>query len=144
MTAAAFIAFFVLGWVLVSVALGFFSGWYSLMRVFPDRPSEDALESLRYQRVVSPDHVVSLGTQAITLPSLPSGRGYAGQTVELSHQLDGTLRVYRGEGLLLTVPLPLPENEDRRPTSRTPPHKRKPSIRRIYNLSGRPALAAVT
>jgi len=100
--------------------------------------------SLRYQRVVSPDHVVSLGTQAITLPSLPSGRGYAGQTVELSHQLDGTLRVYRGEALLLTVPLPLPENEDRRPASRTAPHKRKPSIPRIYNLSGRPALAAVT
>jgi hypothetical protein len=43
MTAAAFIAFFVLMWVLVSVALGFFSGWYSLMRAFPDRPSEDAL-----------------------------------------------------------------------------------------------------
>jgi len=100
--------------------------------------------SLRYQRVVSPDHVVSLGTQAITLPSLPSGRGYAGQTVELSHQLDGTLRVYRGEALLLTLPLPLPETEDRRPAPRTAAQKRKLSTPRIYNLSGRPALAAVT
>jgi hypothetical protein len=43
MTAAAFIAFFVLLWLFVSVILGFFSGWYSLMRVFPDRPFEEAL-----------------------------------------------------------------------------------------------------
>jgi hypothetical protein len=43
MTAAAFIAFFVLLWLLVSVILGFFSGWYSLMNAFPDRPYEEAL-----------------------------------------------------------------------------------------------------
>jgi hypothetical protein len=43
MTAAAFIAFFALLWLLVSVILGFFSGWYSLMRAFPDRPHEGAL-----------------------------------------------------------------------------------------------------
>lgn len=43
MTAAAFIAFFVLLWLLVSVILGLFSGWYSLMRAFPDRPYEEAL-----------------------------------------------------------------------------------------------------
>jgi len=43
MTAAAFIAFFVFLWLLVSVILGFFSGWYSLMRAFPDRPYEEAL-----------------------------------------------------------------------------------------------------
>lgn len=43
MTAAALVVFFVLMWLLVSVILGFFSGWYSLMRVFPDRPHEEAL-----------------------------------------------------------------------------------------------------
>jgi hypothetical protein len=43
MTAAAFIAFFVLLWLLVTVILGFFSGWYSLMRAFPDRPYEEAV-----------------------------------------------------------------------------------------------------
>ena len=43
MTAAAFVGFFVLLWLLLSVTLGFFSGWYSLMRAFPDRPYEEAL-----------------------------------------------------------------------------------------------------
>ena len=43
MTAAAFIVFFVLLWLLVTVILGFFSGWYSLTRAFPDRPYEEAL-----------------------------------------------------------------------------------------------------
>lgn len=100
--------------------------------------------SLRYQRVVSPDHVVAFGAYAIALPPLPAQRGYAGQTVELSHQLDGTLHIFRGDDLLLTLPLPLPQNEDRRPAPRTTAQKRKPPTPRIYNLSGRPALAAVT
>ena len=113
-------------------------------RLLPRRFDLARCLSLRYQRVVSPDHVVTFGTHAIVLPPLPAQRGYAGQTVELSHQIDGTLRVYRGEDLLLAVPLPLPENEDRRPAPRTAAQKRKPSTPRIYNLSGRPALAAVT
>src|ERR1022692_399487 len=50
--------------------------------------------SLRYQRVVAADHTVTLGAHSIALPPLPGHRGYAGETVELSHQLDGTLRVY--------------------------------------------------
>src|ERR1019366_5686240 len=53
--------------------------------------------SLRYQRVVGPDHTVTLGAHSIALPPLPGHRGYAGETVELSHQLDGTLHVYRGD-----------------------------------------------
>jgi transposase len=100
--------------------------------------------SLRYQRVVSPDHVVSFGAHSLALPPLPAQRGYAGQTVELSHQLDGTLRIYRGDDLLLALPLPLQETEDRRPAPRTTAQKRKTPTPRIYNLSGRPALAAVT
>src|ERR1039458_6164793 len=55
--------------------------------------------ALHYQRVVAPDHPVTLGAYAIALPPLPGPRGYAGETVELSHQLEGTLRVYRGDVL---------------------------------------------
>jgi transposase len=100
--------------------------------------------SLQYQRVVNPDHTVTLGTHSIALPSLPGHRGYAGETVELSHQLEGRLRVYRGDHLLLELPLPLEEHAQRRPAPITSAQKRKKSMPRIYNLSGRPALAAVT
>jgi transposase len=98
--------------------------------------------SLHYQRVVAADHTVTLGAHAVSLPPLSGPRGYAGETVELSHQLDGTLRVYRGDTLLLALPLPLQEHAERRPVAITTAQKRKTP--RIYNLSGRPALAAVT
>jgi transposase len=100
--------------------------------------------ALHYQRVVAPDHTVTLGGYAIALPPLPGHRGYAGETVELSHQLEGTLRVYRGDVLLLALPLPLEEHAERRPKFLTSAQKRKTPRPRIYNLSGRPALAAVT
>ena len=100
--------------------------------------------SLHYQRVVNADHTITLGAPAIALPPLPGHRGYAGETVELSHQLDGILRVYRGDALLLALPLPLEEQAQRRPAPITSAQKRKTPMPRIYNLSGRPALAAVT
>ena len=100
--------------------------------------------SLHYRRVVAADHTVSLGANAIALPALPGPRGYAGETVELSHQLDGMLRVYRGNTLLLALPLPLQEYAERRPAPLTTAQNRKIPMPRIYNLSGRPALAAVT
>jgi len=100
--------------------------------------------SLHYQRVVAADHTLTLGTHSIALPPLPSHRGYAGEALALSHQLDGTLRVYRGDSLLLALPLPLEEYSERRPAPRTTPQKPKPKMPRIYNLSGRPALTAVT
>jgi hypothetical protein len=46
-----------------------------------------------------------MGGHSIALPPLPGQRGYAGETVELSHQLDGTLRIFRGDSLWLTLPL---------------------------------------
>jgi hypothetical protein len=49
MTAAAFVAFFVLLWLLVCVILGFFSGWYLLMRTFPDRPHEEPLAVFKHE-----------------------------------------------------------------------------------------------
>jgi len=100
--------------------------------------------SLHYRRVVGADHTVTLGAHSIALPPLPGQRGYARETVELSHQLDGMLRVYRGDRLLLALPLPLEEHAERRPASITAVQKRKTPMPRIYNLSGRPALAAVT
>ena len=100
--------------------------------------------SLRYQRVVAADHTVTLGAQSIALPSLPAHRGYAGETVELSHQLDGVLRVFRGDTVLTALPFALQEHAERRPVQLTSAQKRKPTMPRIYNLSGRPALAAVT
>jgi transposase len=99
---------------------------------------------LHYQRVVAADHTVALGAQSIALPPLPAHRGYAGETVELSHQLDGVLRVFRGDTLLTALPLPFEDHAERRPRQLTSVQKRKPTLPRIYNLSGRPALAAVT
>ena len=100
--------------------------------------------SLHYQRIVAADHTVTLGAHSIALPPLPGQRGYAGETVELSHQLDGTLRVYRGDSVLRSLSLPLEEHAARRPALLTSAQKRKTPMPRIYNLSGRPALAAVT
>jgi hypothetical protein len=77
---------------------------------------------------------------------LPSKRGYAGDSVELSHHLDGLLLISYRKVLLLSLlsPLPLLEHADRRPAPRTSRQKSKTPMPRIYNLGGRPALAAVT
>src|ERR1022692_3705182 len=113
-------------------------------RRLPRRFDLDRCLSLHYHRVVNADHTVTLGAHSIALPPLPGHRGYAGETVELSHQLDGTLRIYRGDALLQALPLPLEEHAQRRPALLTSAQKRKTPMPRIYNLSGRPALAAVT
>jgi len=73
-----------------------------------------------------------------------SQRGYAGARVELSHQLDGSLRIYRADQLLLTLQRPLQELIEPKPAIRSAAQKRKPKMPRIYNLGGRPALAAAT
>jgi hypothetical protein len=101
--------------------------------------------SFRYQRVVGPDHVITFGAHSIALPPLSSKRGYAGHSVDLSHRLDGLLLVSYRKLLLLSLPWPLPMQEHgQRPAPRIPTHKPKPHRPRIYNLGGRPALAAVT
>lgn len=94
--------------------------------------------ALHYQRVVAADHTVTLGTRAIALPPLPGHRGYAGETLELSHQLNGLLHIYRGDTRLIALPLPLQEHAQRRPALITTPQKRKNPLPRIYNLSGPP------
>ena len=60
-------------------------------------------------------------------PALPGHRGYAGETVELSHHLDGMLRVYRGDLLLRCPPLPLQEHAERPPGSSPRRRKEKPA-----------------
>jgi hypothetical protein len=102
--------------------------------------------SFRYQRVVGSDHVITFGAHSIALPALPSQRGYAGDSVELSHRLNGMLFVSHRKVLLLSLSLPLPllEDADRRPAPRLSRQKPKTPMPRIYNLGGRPALAAVT
>ena len=102
--------------------------------------------SFRYQRMVGPDHVISFGAHSIALPPLPSKRGYAGHSVELSHRLNGCLLVSYRKVLLLSLPLPLPllEHPDRRPAPRLSGQKPTKPMPRIYNLGGRPALTAVT
>jgi transposase len=113
-------------------------------RRLPRRFDLNRCLSLHYQRVVGADHTVTLGAHSIALPPLPGQPGYAGETVELSHHLDGTLRVYRGDQLLLALPRPLQEHPERRPALLTTAQQRKTPMPRIYNLSGRPAVAAVT
>jgi hypothetical protein len=113
-------------------------------RRLPRRFDLNRCLSLHYQRIVGADHTITLGAHSLALPSLPGHRGYARETVELSHQLDGTLHVFRGDRLLTTLPLALQEHPEHRPAPLTTAQKRKTPMPRIYNLSGRPALAAVT
>jgi transposase len=115
-------------------------------RALPPRFPLDRCLSFRYQRVVGPDHVITFGAHSISLPPLPSQRGYAGASVDLSHRLDGLLLVTYRKVLLLSLPLPLPllDHADRRPAPRLSGQKTKKPMPRIYHLGGRPALAAVT
>ena len=96
--------------------------------------------SFRYQRVVAPDHTIAFGSETIQLP--PARLGYAGCSVELSHQLDGQLCIYRGPQRLLSLRRPLGELTEPKPAIRTAAQKHKPKQPQIYAYSGRPALAA--
>lgn len=100
--------------------------------------------SFRYQRVVAPDHTLSWAGETFQLPPGPSQHSFAGNVVELSHQLDGSLRFYLGQQLLLTRQRPLRELAEPKPAVFSSALKRKPKMPRIYNLGGRPALAAAT
>lgn len=96
----------------------------------------DRVFSLRYQRKVGKDHVVVLGAKTLQLPPRPGRRSYAGEVVELSHQLNGELHVWRGQEHIHQVHMPLdytPGQAPPRPAAR----RRKP---RIYVYAGRPAL----
>jgi len=102
----------------------------------------DRLFSLRYERIVGKDHVVSFGARSIQLPPAPGQYGYAGATVELSHQLNGQLHVWLADRHLHQIDLPLeyaPGLAPRRPLVKSRPNSSKRP--RIYVLGGRPAVA---
>ncbi len=91
-----------------------------------------------------PAHTVAWSREIFQLPPASATPCFAGKTVESSHQLDGSLRFYLGPSLLLTAQRPLRELEEPRPATLTSALKRKPKMPRIYNLGGRPALAATS
>jgi len=100
--------------------------------------------SFRYQRVVAGDNTVAWAGENFQLPPLPSRHSLAGKVVELSHQLDGSMRFYLGPQLLLTVQRTLQELVEPKPPVLSSALKRKTKPPRIYNLGGRPALSAAT
>ena len=98
----------------------------------------DRVFSLRYTRVVANDHTISFGPLTIQLPSW-NGKGYAGSTVDLCHQPNGTLSVYLGQVLLHQCQVTEPDGVVRtRDMQRSTRKKKQP---RIYYLAGRPAVA---
>lgn len=97
--------------------------------------------SLRYQRTVGKDHVVTaIPGVSVQLPALASGRGYAGKKVEVCQQPNGDFHIYL-DRRLLHLELAKPDSA---PVKAHPfrkakaPRKKKPV--QIYSYSGRPAL----
>jgi transposase len=99
--------------------------------------------SLRYERVVAKDHVITaVPGVTIQLPPLASGRGYAGKKVEVCHQPNGDFHVYLDRRLLHIQPAaadagPVRAHDFRKSKA---PRKKKPV--KVYTLGGRPALRA--
>ena len=107
-------------------------------RPLSKRLNRDRLFSLKYERVVGQDHVIQFGSRPIQLPARKGGHSYAGQRVELSHQLDGQLVVWLGQERLWAVPLPLDYRPGEAPRR---PRVGKRKAPRIYVLGGRAAVA---
>ena len=97
--------------------------------------------SLRYERVVGKDHVITaVPGVTIQLPPLTSGRGYAGRKVEVCQQPGGDFHVFLDRRLLHVQPTTADAGPVRAHPFRksTTPRKKKPV--RVYKLGGRPAL----
>ena len=82
--------------------------------------------------------MIGFGAHALQLPAHNGKLGYAGAVVELSHQLNGELVVWKGQQRLYATPLPLDYTPGQAPRR---PRASKPRQPRIYLLGGRPALA---
>ena len=106
-------------------------------RKLDQRLDLDYIFSLRYERTVGKDHVITVGDGlSIQLPPLPSQRGFSGRKVEVCQQPDGRLLVYLERRLLLeqaAIPdRPVKALKRRRSTA---PKKKTPV--RLYQLGGR-------
>jgi transposase len=99
--------------------------------------------SLRYERVVGNDHVITpIPGVTIQLPSLASGRGYAGRKVEACHLPTGEFHVYLDRRLLHIQPAPAGAGPVRAHDFRKSKAPRKKKPVKVYTLGGRPALRA--
>ena len=99
--------------------------------------------SLRYERAVGKDHVITaIPGVSIQLPPLAGGRGYAGKKVEVCHQPNGEFHVYLNRRLLHIEPAAANAEPVRAHSFRksSAPRKKKPV--RIYQYSGHPATGA--
>lgn len=96
--------------------------------------------SLRYERTVGKDHVITaIPGVKIQLPALANGRGYAGKKVEACHQPNGDFHIYIDRRLLhieVARPGAGPVRAHSFRKSKAPT-KKKPV--RIYSFAGRPA-----
>lgn len=103
----------------------------------------DYIFSLRYERTVGNDHVITaIPGVVIQLPPLANGRGYAGKKVEVCHQPNGDFHVYLERRLLHVQPAdphagPVRAHDFRKSKA---PRKKKPI--RVYKYAGRLALRA--
>jgi transposase len=110
-------------------------------RKLDSRLDLDYIFSLRYERTVGKDHVVTaIPGVTVQLPALANGRGYAGKKVEVCHQPNGDFHIYLDRRLLQIASAP----PDMGPVRAHPfrgtksPHKKKPL--KIYSFAGRAAI----
>jgi transposase len=98
----------------------------------------DYIFSLRYQRTVGNDHVITaVPGVPMQLPPLANGRGYAGKKVDVCQQPDGSFHIYLDRRLLHTQPAdphagPVRAHDFRKSKV---PRRKKPL--RVYQFAGR-------
>ena len=115
----------------------------AVYRKLDARLDMDYIFSLRYERTVGKDHVVTaIPGVTLQLPPLATGRGYAGKKVEVCQQPNGDFHVYLDRRLLhvevaLPNAAPVSAHPFRKPNS---PRKKKPV--QIYSYAGRPAMGS--
>jgi transposase len=97
--------------------------------------------SLRYERTVGKDHVITaIPGVTLQLPPLVSGRGYGGKKVEVCHQPNGDFHVYLDRRLLHIQTASADAGPVRAHDFRKIKAPRKKQPVRVYKFAGRPAL----
>lgn len=97
--------------------------------------------SLRYERTVGKDHVITaVPGVLIQLPPLASGRGYSGKKVEVCHQPNGDFHVYLDRRLLHIQSAAPDAGPVRAHSFRKTKAPRKKQPVKVYKYAGRPAL----